>query len=409
MSMTRVVAASGSCWFVAASLAFTACAPLATIAADGEGDSGTTKSSTSQGSDAGTNQDPPNPTSNANADANASNNQGAEDAIAPTVDANIGAVDANQPATGNDNPGAPGVATELATGANQNVGELAYAGNSVYWTSYVPNGAQPNGAVNAVPMAGGPTSTIVSQQDVSVGLAVRDGDVYWVDVDPTANTLSVMGLHNGVTTTLATGITSVTDLAVDDTYVYWCNEGTYDKLFVDGALMRVPRAGGSTSVVLSPTTNPYALAVDANNIYWTDYSTSTLYEMPLAGGTPLALASPVQYFTIDTKYAYYANYLGTGMGAIAKVALSGGNPTILASDLTYPSYIAVDGTNAYWTGYVPNGVPSNGAKDYGVMSVSLNGGTPSVLVSGQIYYAIVATGSDIFFATDTAVWGMTLK
>jgi hypothetical protein len=52
-------------------------------------------------------------------------------------------------------------------------------------------------------------------------------------------------------------------LALDDTYVYWVDGVTV------GTVMRVPKIGG-TPTVLARDTTPVSVAVDATNVYWAD-------------------------------------------------------------------------------------------------------------------------------------------
>jgi hypothetical protein len=51
---------------------------------------------------------------------------------------------------------------------------------------------------------------------------------------------------------------------LDDTYVYWADMTTV------GTIMKAPKAGGGTATVLARDTNPTAIAVDANSVYWGD-------------------------------------------------------------------------------------------------------------------------------------------
>jgi hypothetical protein len=52
-------------------------------------------------------------------------------------------------------------------------------------------------------------------------------------------------------------------LAFDETYVYWADSTTV------GTIMQVPKVGG-TATVIAHDRQPLAVAVDANNVYWSD-------------------------------------------------------------------------------------------------------------------------------------------
>jgi hypothetical protein len=53
-------------------------------------------------------------------------------------------------------------------------------------------------------------------------------------------------------------------IVFDDTYVYWADNTT------DGAIKKTPKAGGGDTTVLAWDTNPTAVGIDANSIYWGD-------------------------------------------------------------------------------------------------------------------------------------------
>ena len=82
------------------------------------------------------------------------------------------------------------------------------------------------------------------------------------------------------------------------------------------------------------------MAIDATNVYWTNSGTSS------------------------------KSYLD---GAVMMVPISGGTPTTIASNQTYPNSIAVDATSVYWTNF----------RDGTVMTVPTGGGTPAILASGH--------------------------
>ena len=118
---------------------------------------------------------------------------------------------------------------------------------------------------NYFPITGGPTSGVEIVAGVICFFFTSDADaVYCGD-----------GLHvwriesNGAATGLWTAVnTSTYDpnpyVVFDDTYVYWVDDTTV------GTIMKTLKAGGGTPTVLAYDTNPMAIAVDANNVYWGD-------------------------------------------------------------------------------------------------------------------------------------------
>jgi hypothetical protein len=76
--------------------------------------------------------------------------------------------------------------------------------------------------------------------------------------------------ENGVTT-LAISDGPVVKIAVDDTHVYWADNGTEDYLGNNqrnGKIMRVSIQGGSSQVIKSDVDRPLELLVDSTHVYW---------------------------------------------------------------------------------------------------------------------------------------------
>jgi hypothetical protein len=198
-----------------------------------------------------------------------------------------------------------GAAVVLASGQRGPFG-IAVDDQNVYWVERAPDGA-----VHSVPLGGGSPVTIASNQDAPWGIAVHGDTVYWTLDNDNGAVMSapIDGLDGGAIATVASGQAYAGAIAVDDTSVYWLTEA---------AVMTAPLAGGPPTILATGQSIgpafPYNLvdgmagiAVDANNVYWTD-----------------------------------------GVFYVRSVPIAGGVPTVLAAGQTNPAGIAVGATGVYW-------------------------------------------------------------
>jgi hypothetical protein len=126
----------------------------------------------------------------------------------------------------------------------------------------------------------------------------------------------------------------------------------------------------STGPLSATTTYTLTVATDSG-------ATSTAQVTVNVTPTPIALVSGlygVNGIAIDSANLYFLGALRNS-GGVMKVALAGGDPVLLSTDVQ-TSAIAADGTNVYWTHY-----------DYGfatgsVMKVAVTGGDPIPIASG---------------------------
>jgi hypothetical protein len=214
----------------------------------------------------------------------------------------------------------------------------------------------------------------------SGNLAIDGKNVYWADPDEGA--IMSVPLIGGTPATLVPGAPhstpgepgSVYYLAIDATSVFWVNNG-YD---VDGgvggrgALLKMPLGGGAQITLGQAPSTPITL--DATNLYfgYSDCPTDSgscicdggpcpwaMVKMPLDGGTLTTLASGlmegVPGIAVDDENLYWTNCGAcndatkpTMNGTVLKVPLSGGKVTTMASGQALPQAIAVDETSVYW-------------------------------------------------------------
>jgi len=181
---------------------------------------------------------------------------------------------------------------------------------------------------------------------------------------------------------------SVQGIAVDDTHVFWTSPsgGIFD------------RALGGTAMtgVLPQTPNPYAIAVTATNLFWTDLSTQSVYEevnpdnssgstfvWSLAPDGSVGAAKPVA-IAVDVPQSPDAGggamsnvyWVDAELGTVNQAPQAGGNVIVLARNQAQPQAIAVDLDHVYWVNGGSGGIGT-------VNSVPIGGGTVTTLATGQ--------------------------
>ena len=173
-------------------------------------------------------------------------------------------------------------------------------------------------------------------QDISL----QAGALYWTDLN--LGTVSKISTGGGAVTTLVSGLSAPWGIGTDSTSVYFTYASTVAK---------VPLGGGSVTT-LATSGDPYELAVNATDVFWTNPTTQTIMKVPVGGGSATTLGSSLNHplvVALDGSYIYWTcNWCGT----VSKMPLGGGIPTTLAGGLTNPVGIAVDSTYVYYADYV---------------------------------------------------------
>jgi hypothetical protein len=161
-------------------------------------------------------------------------------------------------------------------------------------------------------------------------------------------------LDGSAPSTLAMLAACVHDVAVSDDSIYFTASGD-----VRATLWQVPLAGGTPTPVAgaqpSTTGCGETVAVSATDLYWTDNCAGTISKMPLAGGTATVIdrgADGGEAIALDDTDVYWS--LG---GEIRHEPLAGGTPTAIAKTSRSPDPnvslrvygLAVAKPDVYWS------------------------------------------------------------
>ena len=192
---------------------------------------------------------------------------------------------------------------------------VAVASDDVYWA------AQADGTIFRAPVTGGGATAVVSGLSLPRGapgaIAVSGGTIFMSDP---AGDLFAIPVGGGTPTTLYAGpaLTSnsgnisgagASGLVVDDANVYFTFCPFDPSASAQPLLMRIPRAGGSPTVLANSCA--MGIAVDAANVYWIGSENGgTVEEIPISGGTARVLASE-QYAAVGPAVDATSVYWGT--------------------------------------------------------------------------------------------------
>ena len=166
---------------------------------------------------------------------------------------------------------------ELAGG-----GPFAVSGNTLYFVN--------KWNIKRVSTAGGSrVPQRVANADFYITDIATDGvNIYWVEDQPYSIVRSVP-VSGGAIATLGAGPGPAGRIRLDGTYVYW--------LAGEDEIDRVPKAGGAPQRLVGPISGLITdFAIDANNIYVSEWDGAEISKAPITGGatTPVIVLGPDQ-------------------------------------------------------------------------------------------------------------------
>ncbi|MFL5291737.1 MAG: InlB B-repeat-containing protein [Myxococcales bacterium] len=215
----------------------------------------------------------------------------------------------------------------------------------VYWTDGT--------GIYSAPVAGGTASQLTTSSSADRLALDERGALYWVDAGDKG---FVHRMENRIGVPITAEQAPSGAIAVDTAFVYFGNAG--EASANGGAILRVPRTGGSVQPVAVTAAPVVAIRLDPQNVYYRDTS-GAVFSMAKSGGAPLLLSAPnsgivsgpldldvnagvVWWTWMDstgaaTKGLFHANADGSGF-----------TPVETGSDLTVWSGPRVDDTAVYY-------------------------------------------------------------
>jgi hypothetical protein len=212
---------------------------------------------------------------------------------------------------------------------------------------------QNSGAIYNLSLSGGGATNLTPSypQNQPTSIVLDNQYVYWTDFG--TNQVMRMTLNGLVApTTLQANQTGAYGLAIDSTYLYWTQ---YNNAGPSNA-MRVPLASPTSAptVLLAGVNLPAFIAVDSTYAYVTIESDDYVVKVGLTSPFPVSQITAFQNnpysLAIDSNNIYFTNEATSGdVRQAPKTGNSSTQGTVLSAANTFANGIATDGVNVYFT------------------------------------------------------------
>lgn len=296
--------------------------------------------------------------------------------------------------------------------ANLNTTDVVADGVNAYWVASTQ--APDTYLIRAMPLSGGPVTTIASTPTPVIALKAYGGAVYWLEralLTPTRWIRSVPA-GGGPVTTVVDGFPAASDtFAVDANAVYYALSVSIPGTPMTFSLLAQPLAGGAPVTLAADIRQPVELASDGTTLVWTDTiplgvpNSTHINAIAVAGGSPVVLATsalnPVSLLIAGGNAVWSeAPVINQGVPAINSVPLTGGAATVLYQGQDAPYQLTLDGSGQIcWTEPGSSGFPDGSGRIARLLSST----TSQTLVEG-IYSdspTFIVVGDDLVVAD----WG----
>lgn len=226
---------------------------------------------------------------------------------------------------------------------------------------------------SAPPVVIGPTLT-----SFAWAMVVDETNVYWAALESGINGGAIFSLPKrggGMPVLVASKQLRPSDLAVDDTHVYWTNQGNASGQDEGGgAVMSAPKAGGPAKVLVDDLPMADAIALDGDGVVWKDHY--TIRRIPKAGGPITTIDSRIERWGVNGLVVVKGRvFYPAWDGFLWSAPTNGSAPPVVLTGVPMAARIAVHGEVVFFNGPW---------ESYGsILSVSVNGGAQSTVVPAQ--------------------------
>ena len=299
----------------------------------------------------------------------------------------------------------------LAVNASQII--FGMAGNSSYQIKTVSTSGGNVSSLADVPSTAGFALAAIRN------LSTDGTNAYWIDsINRTLNALPVGG---GSVTVLASDLVLPTDLnmpaalAITADSAYWTEPGTLSGCCLQmgsGRIRTVSLSGGVVSTVVGNLDSPAALAVDQQNLVWTE--NWRVAKALISDGLAITLASglttDMPRIAVDQNDVYvldgdYVKKMPINGGTLEKLTPAHGGKI---QDLSVQNQdIATDGSSVYWTFASVGAGPA-------VQKIPTAGGAAVTLATGQgmssgpqeCYWRIAVDAQNVYWSSNSTQYSI---
>lgn len=189
---------------------------------------------------------------------------------------------------------------------------------------------------------------------------------------------------------LVTGEYGITDIAVDDFFLYYAK--------ADGTIKRVSLDGGPSTTILSGLNDPRHIALDATDVYCATLS-GTVVRGPKTGGDPITLIEgedKPQDLDVDDTHVYFT-VRKNETGALRRLSKADFVVETLASNQSKPGPLARRLDRLYWAN---EGIKTKDGEVTGaLLEMPIGGATPTTMAGAQdAPVSVAADDSFIYWA-----------